>query len=83
MMAVSSDQAFNQIIKDLPARHRKQKVERGQPKFYYYLASMNDKNRFLSDYRDAEIEGENPSENENSDDNKPSQPVNDEGIKED
>lgn len=82
MMAVSSDPAFNKIIKDLPARHRKQKVERGQPKFYYYLASMNDKNRFLVDYRAAEIDDENSDgEGESQDKNSEPTPNNEEGTK--
>lgn len=81
MMAVSSDPAFNKIIKDLPARHRKQKVERGQPKFYYYLASMNDKNRFLQDYRAAELEESDSEDGDNNDTNVQPQPNNDEGTK--
>ncbi|MDA3865657.1 MAG: hypothetical protein PF489_02780 [Salinivirgaceae bacterium] len=75
MMAVSSDPVYNQFIKDQRAGQRKQKVERGEPKFYYYLASMNDKNRFLQDYRDAELEEEpqndEKDQNTESEDNQP------------
>ena len=62
MMAVSSDPAFNEIIADLRAGQRKQKVDRGEPKFYYHLGSMRDKNRFLDAYREAEQEPELPEE---------------------
>jgi len=61
-MAVSSDPAFNEIINDLRAGQRRQDVDRGEPKFYYHLGSMRDKNRFLEDFREAEQEPEEPQE---------------------
>ncbi|WP_462280860.1 hypothetical protein [Salinivirga cyanobacteriivorans] len=62
MMAVSSDPAFNEIINDLRAGQRRQDVDRGEPKFYYHLGSMRDKNRFLEDFREAEQAPEEPQE---------------------
>ena len=62
MMAVSSDPAFNEIINDLRAGQRRQNVDRGEPKFYYHLGSMRDKNRFLENFKEAEQPPETPVE---------------------
>lgn len=71
MMAVSSDPAFNQIISDLKARHRRQDVERGEPKFYYHLGSKKDKQRWLDTFLEAEKEPEIPEETPDEEEQQP------------
>jgi len=83
MLAVSSDKKFNEMIQELKARHRKQDVERGQPKFYYYLGSMNDKNRYLDMYYDAEKEtDDNQEDNGNTGDKQNNEGTTPKGVNE-
>jgi hypothetical protein len=81
MLAVSSDPKFNEMIQELKARNRKQDVERGQPKFYYYLGSMNDKNRYMGFFNDAEKEDDD-TDNENNQDKQNDSGTKPEGVNE-